>query len=129
MILFELNLRRTGLQQSFDLMRRFSRGEDAIDYFANLARTLVPEPAPDIVLLDIKLPGCSGLDVLAKIPKLNRRPVIAVYTSSILPEDKQKAEALGADLFQTKSVEPAEFSRFLLCLGRLADQRSPKAGA
>ena len=124
-VLFGLNLRRTGLDQSFDLIRRFSCGEDAIDYFANPSRTLVPEPLPDILLLDIKLPGCSGLDVLAKLPKLDPRPVLAVYTSSALPEDKQKAEALGAGLFETKKAEPADFSRFLLALGRLAYQRRP----
>ena len=35
-----------------------------------------------------------------------------MFTTSILLEDKQQAETLGADLFQTKTFEPAEFSRF-----------------
>jgi len=123
LILFEVNLRRTGLHQTFDLACHFTQGEAAIYYFQNLPRSLVREPYPDIVFLDIKLPGCSGFDVLTRMPPLNPRPVIVVHTSSILPEDKQKAEQLGADLFQTKLVDPGEFSRFLQSVARLVDRR------
>ena len=59
---------------------------------------------PACVLLDIKLPGISGLDVLAWIrqqPHLKRLPVI-MFTSSLLPGDVNKAYDLGANSYLTK---------------------------
>jgi len=91
----------------------FESGEQTIEYFLNHSKTLEPEPLPDILILDVKLPGCSGFDVLERLQLLRSRPTtIAMFTTSILLEDKQQAETLGADLFQTKTFEPAEFSRF-----------------
>jgi len=126
-VLFEITLRRTGLHDFFELARRFENGEQAIEYFLNDSKTLEPEPLPDILILDVKLPGCSGFDVLERLQLLRSRLIIAMFTTSILPEDKQQAETLGADLFQTKTFEPAEFSRFLHFLSRVVDERAPKS--
>jgi CheY-like chemotaxis protein len=127
-ILFELTLRRTGLHEFFDIVRRFPSGEQAIEYFMNHPKTLDPEPLPDIVILDIKLSGITGFDVLAAVRRMESRPVVAMFTSSCLAEDKQKAEALGADFFQTKTFQPDEFSDFLHWLARLASERRPQTG-
>lgn len=125
-ILFQLTLGRSGLHESFELVLQFPNGEQAIDYFLNDPKTSHPESFPDILLLDIKLPGRSGFDVLARFQPLLPRLVIAMFTTSILESDRQKAELLGADLFQSKTFDLAEFSRFLNRLARLADQRRPK---
>lgn len=56
------------------------------------------------VLLDIKLPSVSGLDVLAWIrrqPNLKRMPVI-MLTSSLLPNDINQAYDLGANSYLVK---------------------------
>src|SRR5437762_3359869 len=83
-ILFELALRRTGLHDSFEIIRRLTNGEQAIEYFLSYSKTLRPEPLPDILILDLKLPGYGGFDVLARLQSLRSRPVIGVFTTSIL---------------------------------------------
>ena len=59
---------------------------------------------PVCVLLDIKLPTKSGLEVLAWVrsqPRLKRLPVI-MLTSSLLPKDISDAYDLGANSYLVK---------------------------
>src|SRR5579859_2859916 len=61
-------------------------------------------PPPSCVLLDVKLPSVSGLDVLGWIrqqPNLKRLPVI-MLTSSLLAADINKAYDLGANSYLVK---------------------------
>jgi two-component system, OmpR family, response regulator AdeR len=121
-VLFDLTLRRTGLHLFFEIVQRFATAEAAIDYFSQPASIVEGLPSPDIVILDLKLPGRSGFDVLESMRNKGPKPLVTVFTASTLPEDRQKAATLGAVLFQPKTFEPAEFSRFLHFIARLADQ-------
>ncbi len=63
-------------------------------------------PLPTLVLLDLKMPRKSGLEVLAWIrsqPPL-RRLLVAVFTSSKHDEDINKAYELGANSYLLKPV-------------------------
>jgi CheY-like chemotaxis protein len=63
-------------------------------------------PLPIIVLLDLKLPRCSGLEVLAWLrdqPKLKRLPVV-VLTASRESVDINTAYELGASSYLVKPV-------------------------
>jgi len=122
-MLFELALRRTGLHEAFEIVRRFSDGAEAIEYFTLPLSVVDTDPRPEIVVLDLKMPGRSGFEVLAALAKLKERPIVAVFTTSVLPEDKEKALALGAEVVQTKTFQSEEFTRFLKALGRLAEER------
>lgn len=65
---------------------------------------------PGVLLLDLSMPKVSGLDILALMrddPVLRHVPVI-VLTSSIDPQVKLKALALGAMDFLSKPVDPSE---------------------
>jgi CheY-like chemotaxis protein len=44
-------------------------------------------PWPDIVVLDLKMPGSDGFEVLEWLRKQGRRPKVGVFTSSVLEED------------------------------------------
>ena len=60
--------------------------------------------SPACLLLDVKLPTLSGLEVLAWIrsqPQFKRLPVI-MFTSSFLPDDINRAYELGANSYLTK---------------------------
>lgn len=68
---------------------------------------------PDLVLLDLNLPGRSGLEVLRHVRADNRTrhvPVI-MLTSSRAPEDVMAAYREQANSFITKPVDGEEFLR------------------
>src|SRR5215510_2270454 len=70
-------------------------------------------PLPDLMLLDLKMPGLNGFEVLTwlrKQPGLKRLPVI-VLTSSNLASDINRAYEMGANSYLVKPHEPAEMSQ------------------
>ena len=65
---------------------------------------------PDVLLLDLMMPGMSGFEVLAQVradPQLQRMPVI-VMTSASDSATKMRVLALGATDFLEKPVDPSE---------------------
>jgi two-component system cell cycle response regulator DivK len=63
---------------------------------------------PDLILMDIQLPGLDGYDTTRRIkadPALRPIPIIAV-TSYALSGDDQKALAAGCDAYVTKPFSP-----------------------
>jgi two-component system cell cycle response regulator DivK len=65
---------------------------------------------PDLILMDIQLPGLDGYETTRRIkanPALRRIPVIAV-TSYALSGDDVKALEAGCDAYVTKPFDPAE---------------------
>ncbi|MDB2407335.1 response regulator [Jannaschia sp.] len=64
---------------------------------------------PDIVVLDVMLPGKSGFEVLAEI-RNSARPDLPVLmlTAKGQTKDRERAEALGVSRFMTKPFSNAE---------------------
>jgi DNA-binding NarL/FixJ family response regulator len=60
---------------------------------------------PDVVILDIRMPGGSGIDVLEDIKKNNAAPVVIVLTNYPYPQYRKKCMALGAEYFFDKATE------------------------
>jgi two-component system, chemotaxis family, response regulator Rcp1 len=68
-------------------------------------------PRPDLIVLDLHLPGPSGHEVLAQVKSeaaLKCIPVV-VFTSSTAPEDIEHSYALGANAYVCKAAELEEF--------------------
>ncbi len=63
------------------------------------------QEAPDLVLLDINMPGASGFDVCARIRDQSRVPVM-MLTARGEEEDLVKALELGADDYLNKPFSP-----------------------
>ncbi|MCA9945153.1 MAG: response regulator [Anaerolineales bacterium] len=84
-------------------------GQEALDW---LARWENGEPAPAVILLDLKLPIFTGLEVLEKIKthKTFHTIPVVVLTSSREDRDIQAAYALGANSY---IVKPVKFEKFL----------------
>ena len=61
----------------------------------------------DILIVDIMMPGKSGLSFTKEIKKINSPPVI-LLTAKGEPEDRIKGLELGADDYLTKPFEPKE---------------------
>ena len=72
---------------------------------------LARELHPDLILMDIQLPGINGMVALGQIrqdPQIARTPVIAV-TASAMTHDRQKIMAAGFDGYQSKPINVKEF--------------------
>jgi DNA-binding response OmpR family regulator len=65
--------------------------------------------APDLVMLDIMMPGMDGYDTLKEIRKLGKTPVIMV-TAKDETFDKVLGLELGADDYIVKPFEPKEMT-------------------
>jgi DNA-binding response OmpR family regulator len=75
----------------------FKSGEDAVSEINTLL--------PDMVLLDIWMPGMSGLETLEKIRKENKN--VGVVMLSAFGDDETMGEAMnmGADYYLQKPIE------------------------
>ncbi len=65
---------------------------------------------PDLILMDIQLPGIDGYEVTRRLkadPALRAIPIIAV-TSYALSGDEAKARAAGCDAYVTKPYSPRQ---------------------
>lgn len=84
-------------------------GEEALAW---LGRWEAGEQTPLLILLDLKLPRISGLDVLAqwKAHEVSRAIPVVVLSSSAEDKDIQAAYQLGANSY---IVKPVEFAKFL----------------
>jgi len=96
-------------------------GEVARDYLFGIGRHAGRDSrdAPVLVLLDLKLPKISGIDILRRIrahPYTEHIPVV-VLTTSDLDEDLVRAYGLGANSFVRK---PVDFDAFQRAVERIA---------
>ncbi len=66
-----------------------------------LARTL----RPDLVTLDLRMPGGSGLNVIKQIKQLEPSPIVVVLTNYPHAAYRKRAAEAGADFFFDKSSE------------------------
>jgi two-component system, cell cycle response regulator DivK len=85
------------LGDEFDLVE-YENGADALSGFA--------KARPDLVLLDISLPGMDGNEILQRIRKdagLRDMPVIAL-TAHAMAGDREKFLAAGFDDYITKPI-------------------------
>jgi len=60
---------------------------------------------PDVVLLDIRLPGGSGLDILQTIRTSYPEIKVVILTNYSFPQYRERAGELGADAFLEKALE------------------------
>ncbi|HVN77039.1 MAG TPA: response regulator [Thermoanaerobaculaceae bacterium] len=95
-------------------------GEEALDYLFGMGKhsTRPDGGTPRVVLLDLKLPKLSGLDVLRRIRadgRLRGVPVVVV-TSSREEPDVKEAYRLGVNSY---IVKPVEFEHFVDAMAKV----------
>lgn len=61
--------------------------------------------SPSVVILDIRLPGRSGVELLPEIKRLDPAPVVIMLTNYPYPQYREKCMEAGADFFLDKSTE------------------------
>jgi CheY-like chemotaxis protein len=102
-----------------DVLKVVRDGEQAISYLAGREKYADREqyPLPYLLLLDLKMPGTDGFEVLQWVrgePDL-RRLLVVVLTSSNLQADVDRAYELGANSYL---VKPVEFDQMVNMLRR-----------
>jgi two-component system, NarL family, response regulator DevR len=70
---------------------------------ADEALEAIRASAPDLVVLDVHMPGMSGIDVLPIIKALPSPPVVVILTSHPTEHHRRISLAQGADFFFDKS--------------------------
>ena len=68
--------------------------------------SLAQEHTPDLVLMDIHLPGMDGIEALKHLrsdPATRDIPVVAL-TASAMPDDAEVIKAAGFDAYETKPI-------------------------
>lgn len=93
-------------------------GQQVIEYLSGEGRFADRKlhPMPHLLLLDLKMPRVTGLDVLAWLrerPELKNLPVI-VLSSSDYPADIERACLLGANDYRLKPSTPQQLVQFAL---------------
>ncbi len=84
-------------------------GEEALAYLSDFPDD---DPLPVVILLDLKLPRVSGLEVLRQVkqhPRFGSVPVV-VLTTSREDADVATAYSLGVNSY---IVKPVEFEKFI----------------
>lgn len=86
-----------GVGMEVDLV---SNGDEAIEVFRN--------SQPDLVLLDIMLPGTDGIEVCREIRKQSSRVPIVMLTAKSETHDIVRGLEAGADDYMVKPFKPSE---------------------
>jgi two-component system, OmpR family, KDP operon response regulator KdpE len=84
--------------------------------FGKKALDLVKSVKPDIMLLDIVMPGTDGFTVLKELRTFTKLPVVAFSAS---PGNQDEALRLGADDFLNKPFESDDLERRINALLKL----------
>jgi CheY-like chemotaxis protein len=87
---------------------------------------LVTREQPDLILMDMGLPGLDGWDATRRLkadPQLRHIPVIAL-TAHVMQGDREKALAAGCDDYDTK---PFQFARLLAKIEALLICAKPRS--
>jgi two-component system, OmpR family, alkaline phosphatase synthesis response regulator PhoP len=93
-----------------------------VAYEGNEALRLARESHPDLIVLDLMLPGINGLQICNTLRQESDVPII-MLTAMTTEDDKLKGLSLGADDYVTKPFSPRELAaRVRAVLRRLPDE-------
>ncbi|MGH9303282.1 MAG: ANTAR domain-containing response regulator [Acidimicrobiales bacterium] len=114
-----LDLREILEEQGFDVVGETGRGDEAV--------VLAKEHSPDLVILDIKMPGLDGLSAARQIDAEHRSAILILtaFSQRNLIEEARDAGALAylVKPFQQEELVPA----IEVALGRFAEMRALEA--
>lgn len=105
------------LQKDYDLVW-VKTGRDAVNE--------VLREAPDLVLMDIKMPEMNGIEALIEIRKFNRELPVVMQTAYAFDTDKEMAQKAGCNGFLTKPISREDLKK---CLDKLFGKETGSGSA
>jgi DNA-binding NarL/FixJ family response regulator len=109
-----------------EIVGNAAHGEEALEKVTTLM--------PDLVLLDVRMPGMNGIEVLTHLSRKKRedpghgRRKVIVFTNYPYPQYRDRCLDLGADYFFDKSSEFKELFETCRNLAAQYDSRAHGAG-
>ena len=82
-----------------------TNGEDGLE--------AVARERPDVVLLDVMMPGMSGFEVCRRLKSEANAPKVVMVTAKTSPEDEHEGREAGADEYLRKPFSPLELLRVI----------------
>lgn len=86
--------------QGFDVVAEATNGSQALE--------LIEEYDPDVAIIDLTMPGLSGIDVIARLRERGARTSVLILSMHDHPEYVLGAVRAGADGYLLKSAGPAD---------------------
>jgi DNA-binding NarL/FixJ family response regulator len=93
---------------------------------ARQALTEIPELRPDVIMLDITMPGLSGIDAIAQIRKVWKRAKIVMLTHHEGQTFVEQSLRAGAEGYLSKDSDAAELALAIAAVHRGDPYVSPK---
>jgi PleD family two-component response regulator len=112
-----------GMAEALAAMIRVLGHTVGIAYGPRMAMQQLNEVIPDVIFLDINMPGVDGFEVLRYLrrdPYTHKVPVIIVSANDA-PEDKQKAMEAGANFY---AIKPPTIDGIEMALKIVMEQRA-----
>jgi DNA-binding NarL/FixJ family response regulator len=106
-------------EPEFEIVGFATNGRDAL--------RLCAEVEPDMVLVDLRLPGESGLDIIRSLRASHFRGKCVVLTSSSLKHEVREALEMGVDGYVLKEALPDELLAALKRISMGRKHYDPKA--
>jgi CheY-like chemotaxis protein len=116
--LIKRNLRRTGLDYP---IIRFRDGQEIHDFLFGGEAEALEKTSSFFLLLDIRMPKISGIEILRKIkntPHLKNMPVV-ILTTTDDPKEVSRCHELGCNCYIRKPIDYDSFVKAIRQLGLL----------
>ncbi|SMP64919.1 response regulator [Anoxynatronum buryatiense] len=113
--LIQKNLKRAGI---INRIIRFRDGEETLDFLLQQPKPKELEKGHYLLMLDIRMPKISGVEVLEQVkahPCLRKIPVIMLTTTDD-PREIEKCHLLGCNNYV---VKPVEYEKFVATIQQL----------
>ena len=118
-LMFRRAFAKAGLAYPLVVARR---GQDAIDYLAGAGEfgDRSKHPLPSYVLLDLKLPRVSGLDILTWMRRTDavKNIPVSILSGSAQGDDIERSMAMGIESYLVKPAAFPELLEIVQELGR-----------
>ncbi len=96
----------------------------AVVHDGDSALKLIEQDEPDVMVLDLKMPGQSGIEVLKKVKKTHPHIEVIILTGHGSEDDKKKCMELGAFEYLNKPVDITTLSKVI----KKANEKVRQAG-
>jgi DNA-binding NtrC family response regulator len=86
----------------------------AVAYDGESALDMIKDEEPEVMILDLRMPGIDGIEVLRQVKASNPDIEVIVLTGHGTEKDKETCMALGAFAFLQKPVDIQVLSQTLM---------------